>query len=189
MLQFIGGTESDKTEQLYWTELNCPWPSPCEGLTTEVVSARLSPRNSIIDVRGVCNFLDSHCNKNLKPCMDQCYSPWTDQCNSSWMGQCYYSVLFRKVKENTSLRHEGMLTQRTRREERPWPILAALFICFFLLAQDLPYVNWASQECCLFCLRSSGKRFLDLSLFYFCGLFPLSFSLGRFGLLFPILTT
>ena len=33
----------------------------------------------------------------------------------------------------------------------------------------LPYVNWASQECCLFCLRSS-LRSSDLPLFYFHGL-------------------
>ena len=35
----------------------------------------------------------------------------------------------------------------------------------------LPYVNWASQECCLFYLRSSLQS-LDLPLFYFHGLFP-----------------
>ena len=59
---------------------------------------------------------------------------------------------------------------------------------FFLLLLRLPYVNWASQEGCLFYLRSS-LRSSDLPLFYICGLFPLSFSHCHFGLLFPILTT
>ena len=53
----------------------------------------------------------------------------------------------------------------------------------------LPYVNWASQECCLFYLRPS-LRSSDLPLLYFHGLFPsLSFSHHHSGLLFPILTT
>ena len=53
----------------------------------------------------------------------------------------------------------------------------------------LTYVNWASQECCLFYLRSSPWS-SDLPLFYFHGLFPsLSFSHCPSGLLFPVLTT
>ena len=48
--------------------------------------------------------------------------------------------------------------------------LTPLFM-FFLLPLGLPYVNWASQECCLFCPRSSIQS-PDLPLFYFRGLFP-----------------
>ena len=71
--------------------------------------------------------------------------------------------------------------------ERPLA-LWLLFLCFFL-PLGLPYVNWASQKCCLFCLRSSLWS-LDLPLFYFHRLFPfLSFSHRHSGLLFPILTT
>ena len=73
-----------------------------------------------------------------------------------------------------------MPTQKTRREgvrvcagegerETPGP-LAPLFICFFL-PLGLPYVNWASQECCLLLLRSSLGS-LDLPLIYFHWLFP-----------------
>ena len=81
-----------------------------------------------------------------------------------------------------------MPTQKVRREERetdslcagererPPAPLAPLFICF-LLPLGLPYVNWASQECCLFCLRSSLWS-SDLPLFYFRGLFP-SFSFSH----------
>ena len=42
-----------------------------------------------------------------------------------------------------------------KRREAPSPILAPLFICFFLPPLSLLYVNWASQEGCLFYLRFS----------------------------------
>ena len=74
----------------------------------------------------------------------------------------------------------------TKRRKAPSPILAPLFM-FFLLPLGLPYVNWASQEYCLFYLRSSLQSW-DLPLFYFCGFFP-SFSHHHSVLLFPILTT
>ena len=70
--------------------------------------------------------------------------------------------------------------------ETPSP-LAPLFICFFF-SLDLPYVNQASQESCLFYLRSSLQS-SDLPLFCFHRLFPsLSFSHCHSGL-FPIPTT
>ena len=70
------------------------------------------------------------------------------------------------------------------RESQLW--LLYLYVYFSL---GLPYVNWASQECSLFHLRSS-PRSSDLLLFYFHGLFPsLSFSHRHFRLLFPILPT
>ena len=113
---------------------------------------------------------------------------------------CYSSILFRKQQENPSSRHEGMPTQRheekragerastrERKRETPGP-LAPLFKCFFL-PLGLPYVNWASQECCLFYLRPS-LRSGDLPWFHFRGLFPsLSFSHRHSGLLLPVLTT
>ena len=90
-----------------------------------------------------------------------------------------------------------MLTQKTQREERDRdrehlhtgererPLaLWLLFLYIFLLPLGLPYVNWASQDCCFFYLWSS-LRSSELPLFYFCGLFPsLSFSYRHFGLLF-----
>ena len=88
-----------------------------------------------------------------------------------------------------------MPTQKTLREERQrvhahtqereTPAIWLLFLYVFFLPLGLPYVNWASQECRLFYLRSS-----DLPLFYFSWLFPsLSFSHSHSGFLFPILTT
>ena len=85
-----------------------------------------------------------------------------------------------------------MPTQKTRRGKRhPWPFGSSFYT---LLPPDptplgLPYVNWASQECCLFYLRPS-LRSSDVPLLYFHGLFPsLSFSHLHSVLLFPILTT
>ena len=77
--------------------------------------------------------------------------------------------------------------KRRERERAPSP-LAPLFICF-LLPLGLPYGNWASQECCLFYLRSPLWS-SDLPFFSFHRLSPsLSFSHRQSGLLFPILTT
>ena len=71
-------------------------------------------------------------------------------------------------------------------KETPSP-LAPLFM--FFLPLGLSYVDWASQEHCLFYLRAS-LRSSDLPLFYFRGLFPsLSFSHCHSRLPFPILTT
>ena len=146
------------------------------------------------NVRGVCNFLSMSChNKNLDVkalgvslLSDRlCLSSQTDQCYSSMLQLSF----IQKIKENTSSRCEGMPTQKTRKEERePWPF-GSSFICFFSSPLGLPYVNWASQGCCLFYLRSSLWS-QDFPLFYFCRLSPsLSFSHCYFVLLFPILTT
>ena len=74
--------------------------------------------------------------------------------------------------------------RRRERESQLW-----LLYLYVYLSLGLSCVNWASQECCLFYLRSSLWS-SDLLLFYFRGLFPsLSFSHRHFGLLFPILPT
>ena len=81
-----------------------------------------------------------------------------------------------------------MPTQRHEEKREPQPFGSSFYM--FSLPLGLPYVNWASQECCLFYLRSSLQSSFDLPLFYFRGLFlSLSFSHCHFGLLFPILTT
>ena len=72
--------------------------------------------------------------------------------------------------------------KRHKESQAPAPILVPLFL-FLLLPLGLPYVNWASQECCLFYLRSSLQS-LDLPLFYFCRLFrSLSFQFSSVQLL------
>ena len=79
--------------------------------------------------------------------------------------------------------------QHAGERERARASFGSSFYMFFFSPLGLSYVNWASQECCLFYLRSS-LRSSDLPLFYFCGLFPsLSFSHRHFGLLSPILPT
>ena len=108
--------------------------------------------------------------------------------------QCYSSILAGK----STFEEWGHIDPKTRGEERPsargagereresWLWLLYLYVS---LSLGLSYVDWASQEHCLFYLRAS-LRSSDLPLFYFRGLFPsLSFSHCHFGLLFPILTT
>ena len=69
-------------------------------------------------------------------------------------------------------------------ERETLPVLGRLFFYVFS-PLGLPYVNWASQECFLFYLRSSLLS-SDLPLVYFHGLFPsLSFGHRHSGLLVP----
>ena len=100
------------------------------------------------------------------------------------MDQCYSLVL---------LAGKGKYileaSQPKRREEKSSAQFWLLYLYVFLFTLNLPYVNWASQESCLFYLSSSLWS-LDLPLFCFCNLIPsLSSSHDTFGLLFPILTT
>ena len=89
----------------------------------------------------------------------------------------------RGVRACRSKDARGRAPQRSERER-------ALCLLFLLPSPPgLSCVNWASQECCLFYLRSS-LRSSDLPFFSFPGLFSsLSFSHCHFGLLFRILTT
>ena len=103
------------------------------------------------------------------------------------------------LEDSRKIHLRGVRACRSKdvREEHPsarsggwggWRALWLLFLYVFL-SLGLSYVNWASQECCLFYLRSS-LRSSDLPLFYFRRLFlSLSFSHCHFGLLFPILPT
>ena len=120
-------------------------------------------------VRGLAiSLVLSHHNKNLKH-----HSPRTDQCYSSVLQLSF--IL--KVKENTSSRTEGMPIQKIQKERPPaqfW--LLFLYVIFFLLPLGLPFVNWASQECCLFYLGPHSGPWTFLCSF-FCRLFPsLTFS-------------
>ena len=89
--------------------------------------------------------------------------------------QCYSSILFRRQQENPSSRCEGTSTQRheeksapacggERERERERASFGSSFYMFPSLG--LSYVNWVSQEWCLFYLRSSlGSSDLPLSIF------------------------
>ena len=106
-----------------------------------------------------------------------------------------------------------MLTQKTQREnrerererkrdresvctcahsERP-RALWLLFLYVFFLPLGLPYVNWASQESCLFYLRSySGLRTFLCSIFSVFSLpclLATAILVVEKAILFPILTT
>ena len=86
-----------------------------------------------------------------------CYSSQTDQFYLEKKGKYILMVwghltqkMWREDRERQRLQARG---GRERERETPGP-LALLFICF-ILPLGLPCVNWASQECCLFYLRSS----------------------------------
>ena len=88
---------------------------------------------------------------------------WSDE-QASVTTPCYSSALFAN-KGKCILEVWGWANPKdTKRREAQSSILAPLFICVFLLPLSLPYVNWASQEGCLF--------YLDLLLFYVYRLFP-----------------
>ena len=100
-----------------------------------------------------------------------------------WTNQCYSSVLLGKTKNSIPWRTEHGWPKRWR-ENRPQLNFGSSFYMFFVLPLSLLYVNWASQEGCLFYLRSSLQS-LDLLLFYLHRLFPtLYFSHCCSGLLF-----
>ena len=141
--------------------------------------------------RGVCNFLGSVLSQQKFEVMDGpvLQTRVISSDGPAFTGLCYSSVLFGKQRKIHPL--SMRLSQPKKHEEKrgTWLNLAPLFMCFFLLPLSLAYVNWASQEGCLFYLRFSFQS-SDLPLFYFCGLFPsLSSSHCHSGLLFPILTT
>ena len=125
-------------------------------------------------VRREYNFLSSVLSQQKFEVTDQRYSPRTDHVTA--LRQISVTALFYlENKGNTSSRLEGMPTQKTRGKRRegardPWPF-GSSFYMFFLLPLGLPCVHGASQECCLFHLRSSVWS-SDLPLFYFWGLSP-----------------
>ena len=69
----------------------------------------------------VISLVLSYCSKNLKQQMDQCYRP------------VLQLRFIQKVKENTSLRHEGGPTQKTEREKKPQAQFWLLFLYVFFL--------------------------------------------------------
>ena len=120
-----------------------------------------------IYVGGLCNFLSF-----VSP--QQKFEATDGQLSFIW-----------QAKENTSSRHDGGLPKR-----REGLNLGSSFYMGFLLPLSLLFVNWASQEGCLFHLMFLfwlSLWSLDFLLFHFHRLFlSLSFSHCHFGLLFPV---
>ena len=128
-------------------------------------------------VGGVCNFLGSVSSQQKLEGMAGAVL------QSRITSSSYSSVLFRKQRK---IHLRDLREGRPKRCEEKRSLQLSFgpsFYMFFLLPASLSYVNWASQEGCLFYLRFSLQS-LDLPLFYFQG-----FSHSHFGLLFPILTT
>ena len=132
------------------------------------------PRRS---VRGVCNFLGSVSWQQKFEVMD---GP---------VLQVHVTAQFYlESKGKYSFQAWGHANPKNRREA-PRPNFGPSVYIFFLLPLSLPYVNWASQEGCLFYLWFSLQS-SDLPFFFFPRLSPsLSFNHRHSWLLFPILTT
>ena len=135
----------------------------------------LHPEFCII-LLGGCNFLSlSHHNKNLKR-----QKLKASACHSSHtvLQLCVTAQFYLENKGKYILQPWGHTNPKdTKRRERvrarvwdetPGP-LAPLGICF-LLPLGLHYVSWASQECCLFYLRSLLWS-SDLPLTLLCSIF------------------
>ena len=143
-------------------------------------------------VVGVCNFLNS-VNKNLKRWtlkpLDRLCHKLSDRSvlQLRVTAQFYLENKAKYILQAWWHANPKDVKRRERERENPGP-LAPLFICFSS-SPGPAYVNWASQECYLFYLRSSLWS-LKLPLFYCLGLFPsLPFSHHHSRLLFLIPTT
>ena len=113
-------------------------------------------------VGGVCNFLSSVLPQQKFEAMNR---------------PLLQLSIFWQAKENTSSRSKGGPHKIQEEKRGPPPrlgsILAPLFVCFFLHLMNLPYVNWARQEGCLFYLRFSLGPWTFLC-FIFTGFFLLA---------------
>ena len=134
-------------------------------------------------VRGVCNFLGSVSSQQKfeakdGPALQSSEGPVIQLC----VIQFYLESKGKYILEAWGNADPKEVNWR----EAPSPILAPLFIYFFLLPLGLPCVNWAGQEHCLFYWGPHSSS--DRPLFYFCRLFlSLSFSNHHSGLLFSLL--
>ena len=118
-------------------------------------------------VGGVCNFLGS---VSLKQKFETTDGPMLQSCVIS----LYRPVLQLRVTAQFYLASKGKYILEAwgqadpKEKTPPGPILALLFICFFLFPLSLPCENWASQEDFLFYLRFS-LGYWELPCFYFLG--------------------
>ena len=159
---------SHLNKNLTWRTLE---PSACHSSQTDRITALGSQKDHIIALKHISVTAQFYLENSRKI--------------HSWGVR---ACLSKDVKRRERGRERETKSVCSRERERDPGPLALLFICFFL-PLGLVYVNWTSQECCLFYLRSSLWS-LDLPLFYFHWLFPsLSFSHHHSGPLFPILTT
>ena len=118
-------------------------------------------------VRGVCNFLPSI---SLQQKCEATDGPMFHFSDRSVLQLPVTAQFYLVCKGKYILEAWGHANPKDTKRKISGPILAPLFKCFFLLPLGLPFVNWASQECYLFYLRSSLCS-SDLPLFNFMGFF------------------
>ena len=80
------------------------------------------------------------------------------------IAQCYSSIL----EDSRKIHLWGVRARRSKDTRREKELALAPLFIYVYLSLGLSCVNWASQECCLFSLRSS-LRSSDLLLFHFAG--------------------
>ena len=161
------------------------WPLYCSA-----------PRFLCPCVGGVCNFLSSATSQQKFEATDGPVlqsSDWPVLKLLDWpLSELRVTAQFYLESKGKFILEEwGKANPKRCKKRGLQPNFGFSFYMFFLLPLGLPYVNWASQECCSFYLRSSLQS-SDLPLFYFCGFSPsLSFSHHHFvvGFFFFFLAT
>ena len=138
-----------------WGRWNYCWISS-ENNSSEVITQHAS-----YCVQGVCNFLSS-------------FSPQQklEVTDGPVFQLCVTAQFYLESKGKDILEVWGWVNPKDMKgREAPCSILAPFFMCFSLLLLSLPYVNWATQEGCLFYLRSSLRSRPSFILFSWA--FPL----------------
>ena len=106
----------------------CAWFPPCGG-HTEVVSGRLNPRNSTIDVGEICNFLSS---VSLQQKFETTDWPVLQSLDGLVLQLPVTAQFYLESKEKWILEVWGKADPKdTKRRESPSPILGPLFMFFF----------------------------------------------------------
>ena len=114
------------------------------GSLQKIIVLKLS-LNMLHTVGGVCNFLGSFSPQQKFGVTD-----------GPVLQLCFTAQFYLESKGKYILKTWGWANPKDMKgREAPCSTLAPLFMCFFLLLLSLPYVNWATQEGCLFYLRSS----------------------------------
>ena len=113
----------------------CAWFPPCGG-HTEVVSGRLNPRNSTIDVGEICNFLSSVSSQQKFETTDW---PVLQSLDGLVLQLPVTAQFYLESKEKWILEVWGKADPKdTKRRESPSPILGPLFMFFFFFILPWP---------------------------------------------------
>ena len=150
--------------------------------TRGIGRTRLKAEDSTFLMSGECNLLGSVSSQQRFEARDvealgvsqlsdsPCYSFWTDQFylenKGKYILEAWGHANLKDVKRREREREKERVCARGKETPHPGPLAPLLYV--FLLPLGLPYVDWVSQECRLFYLRSS-LRSLDVPCSIFVG--------------------